>query len=307
MHAKNILSLVKVTTTTFLTRLLTLLVIVVIGCVAYGATQGEIKRSKESVLDVPPVPLLLEIPENRIFPPKYVEAGYFPTYVGDEMRGIYPVVETFSPENREKALQLDWTTGYSDPLNFFTGNLTWFGFFKGKSIAFVVEDLIAEGFDPEDPISVTTGLIKMFHIKLETPGFESKFPRKATLHVKLIDHDIDYHGKDIVLETSISLTAKDDGDYYFSNPKKAMKIFKELEAEAAKVAEVTYGSGKGRELKLIKITGVNEKTKVDDIPDIEGVVMTHKIFVGSFQVESGWQWFGRPEGLFQARQQGFLQ
>ena len=259
------------------------------------------------MLDVPPVPLLLEIPEDGIFPPKYVEAGYFPTYVGDEIHEGYPVVKTFSSEDREKALQLDWNTGYSDPLNLFTGNATWFGFFKGKSIAFVVEDLLAEGFDPEDPISVATGLIELFHIKLATPGFESKFPHKATLHVTLIDHDIEYHGKDIVLETSLSLTANGDGDYYFSNPKRAMRTFRELEAEAAKIAQETYFGGKGRELKLTKIAGVNAKTEVDNIPDIEGVVMTHKIFVGSFQAESGWQWFGRPEGLYHARQQGFIQ
>lgn len=286
---------------------LTLLVLIIFGSMACGSPHGEIKRSEESVLDVPPVPLRLEKPKGWIFPPKYVEAGYFPGYVGDEIHEGYPVVETFSPEDREKALQLDWTTGYADRLNDFTGRSTWFGFLKGKSVVFVVEDLMAEGVDLEDPNSVASGLIKLFHIKLETPGFESKLPSEATLHVKLIDHDIDHHGKDIVLETTLALQAKNDGDYYFANPKKAMKTFQDLEAEAAEIAEETFYSGKGRELKLIKITGVNDSTKVENMPEIEGVIMTHKVFFGSFQVESGWQWFGRPDGLFQARQPGFIQ
>ena len=60
---------------------LTLVVLFVIRCVAVEAAEGKIVRSEESVLDVPPVPLLLEKPPGWIFPPKYVEAGYFPTYV----------------------------------------------------------------------------------------------------------------------------------------------------------------------------------------------------------------------------------
>ena len=59
--------------------------------------------------------------------------------------------------------------------------------------------------------------------------------------------------------------------------------------------------------KLTKIAGIDENTEVDNLPEIEGVEMTHKVFVGSYQVESGWQWFGRPDGLFQARQSGFIQ
>lgn len=291
----------------FLKSLPLLLLIVCGNMAACETTNGEIKRSEESVVDVPPVPLRLEIPQDWIFPPKYVEAGYFPGYVGDEIRKGYSVVQTFSQEDREKALQLDWTTGYADPLNDFTGNSTWFGFLEGKSLAFIVEDLIEEGVDIEDPISIAIGMIKLFHVKLETPGFESKFPRNATLHLKLIDHDIDHHGEDIILETSLSLKAKDDGDYYFTNPRRAMKTLQKLEAEAAKITKETYLSGKGRELKLIKMTGVNEKTTVENMPKIEGVIMTHKIYFGSFQVESGWQWFGRPDGLFQSRQPGFIQ
>ena len=218
------------------------------------------------------------------------------------------MVETFSKENREKALQLDWNTGYADPLNNFTGFATWFGFFKGKSLAFIVEDLIEEDFDPEDPTSVAAGIIELFHVKLETPGYESTFPRKATLHVKLIDHDVENHGKDIVLETTLTLKAKDNGNFYFANPKKAMQIFQKLDSEATKITEEPYVMEKGREIKIVKISGVNEDNiEAKNVPEIEGVVMTHKIFIGTFQVEAGWQWFGRPEGLFQARQSGFIQ
>lgn len=121
------------------------------------------------------------------------------------------------------------------------------------------------------------------------------------------DHDIDFHSKDVVLETSIPFTAKQDGDYYFSNRYNTTKTFIAHEAEAAKIVGETYFSGKGRELKLTKITGINENTELDNLSEIDGIVMTHKVFVGSYQVESGWQWFGRPESLFQARQPGFIQ
>ena len=56
--------------------------------------------------------------------------------------------------------------------------------------------------------------------------------------------------------------------------------------------------GKCRELQLVKMTGFDESTdSVKKMPRTEGVVLTHTIHIGSFQAISGWQWFGRPEGL----------
>lgn len=265
-----------------------------------------ITRLEESVKDVPPVVLPVR-EEKYVFPPKYIEAGHFPSHVGDVNEG-YPVVDNYSERDRKKALSLNYFSGYSDMLNNFIGVRTWIGFLGGKSLAFIHDDLRAAGFDPDKREDVKEGIFELFHIKLTTPGHTATFPQDLKLHIKLIDHDIEYYDKDIVLETVVPLTASGNGDYYFSDPKRTRTTVRDLSDEAHDIAGVTYWGGKGREIKFVKLTGINEEsTTVEDMPEIEGVVMTHEIFIGSFQVESGWQWFGRPAGLLFTQQPGFIQ
>ena len=280
-----------------------------INCFAFGDAEGEIKRLDESVLDAPPVEAVLVVPEDRVFPKKYVEAGYFPSYVGDEIINGYPVVLTFSEKDRKKALNVESEQGYGRLLNRFLGVSTWFGFLKGKPLALIVDDLKVARLNPKKFWDVNTGIHSLLHIKLETPGHQATFPKQATLYIKLLDHDIHIHNEDIVVETALSLTAQSNGDYYLSDPIKARAILKELETTAHDVVGITYWQkdAKGRELKLSKITGINDNTQVKNVPRMKGVVMTHKIYVGTTLFESGWQWFGRTEGLFQARQEGFIQ
>ena len=62
------------------------------------------------------------------------------------------------------------------------------------------------------------------------------------------------------------------------------------------------GGGKGKELKVMKITGFDENSViVVDLPRIEGVVMTHELYLGSFKVVSGWQWDDRKDSCTPSR------
>lgn len=280
-----------------------------LGSIAFSDVEGEIKRLEESILDSPPIEPYIVIPEDRVFPPKYVEAGYFPTYVGDVLIKGYPIVLSYSERDRKKALDLETNRGYGEFLNRYVGGSTWFRFLKGKPLALIVDDLKAERLSTKKYMDIKTGIHKLLHIKLETPGYQSTFPDQAFLYVKLVDHDIHIHNEDIVLETGLSLTAKSNGDYYFTDHIKAMSILRDLPSAAHDVVGRTYHTetSKGRELKLARITGINEHAQVKKIPRMEGVVMTHKIYIGSTLFESGWQWFGRTEGLYGAQQEGFIQ
>ena len=256
----------------------------IVGFVFTDTEDGyPIKRLDESVLDAPPVEPLLVIPEDRFFPYQYIEAGYFPTYVGDAEFVGYEAIDNFTGAERKKAISLGafGGVGYGKSLNRFIGAMTWFNFFKGKSLALIVNDLKNKGFNPDQSRSVQEGIFTLMRVKLETPGHKSSYPSNATLFV--------------------------NGEYYLADPIKAMKALQNMESEAHNITGITYGGGKGRELKLVRITGINNEAKVENVPKIEGVVMTHQIYIGSFQVTSGWQWFGRPEGLFQSQQKGFIQ
>ena len=267
------------------------------------------KRLDESVLDAPPVEALLEIPEDRFFPYQYVEAGYFPTYVGDAEFVGYEAIDNFTGADKKKAISLEryGSVGYGKSLNQFIYGTSWFNFLKGKSLALIVNDLKKQGYNPKQSRSVEEGIFSLMHIKLETPGHKSSYPSKATLFIKLLDHDIDFHDHDIVLETALPLVSGSNGDYYLADPIKAMKTMRNMGLEAHTIVGDTYVSGKGRELKLVRIAGIDDEVKVKNVPRIEGVVMTHQIYIGSFQVTSGWEWFGRPDGLFQSQQKGFIQ
>ena len=283
-----------------------------LGSFAFSNTEGEIKRLDESVLDVEPIEPFLVIPENRVFPEKYVEAGYFPTYVGDEIFTGYDVALSFSGRDKKTAMSLEDNRGYGEFLNQFVSGklgLSWFRFLKGKPLALIVDDLKAAKLNAKKFMDVKQGIYELFHIKLETPEYQATFPKQAFLYVKLIDHDIHIHNEDIVFETCLSLTAKGNGDYYLTDPTKTISILKDLVRTAGEVVGVSYftETSKGKELKLARITGVIDQVQVEKVPRIEGVVMTHKVFVGSTLFESGWQWFGRPEGLYGAQQDGFVQ
>lgn len=268
----------------------------------------DVSRSTESTDLLPDIPLIR--PKSQVvdgelwipYPEKYVEAGFFPEFVGNGVwqhgPESFPGLLKLSQEDAEIAEALNTRTGYADPVLF--SSLGRVMFLKGKPLAFFVEDLVEAGYDPDNDVQVTNGLIDLFHIKIEIPGYEATLPEQAKLHLKYIDHD--YDG---VLNATLDLNAKSPGDYYFASRSQVLNTIRTLYSGF----EARFNArGHGRELKFVNISGFDESTVfVTDLPHIEGAVMTHEIFIGSFQAESGWQWFGRPEGLFQSQQPGFVQ
>ena len=60
-------------------------------------------------------------------------------------------------------------------------------------------------------------------------------------------------------------------------------------------------------VRLSKLTGFEPKIAISDLPQLKGAMLLHHVYLGSYRVTSGWQWAGRPEGLFESQQKGFVQ
>lgn len=264
-------------------------------------------KSDESTRNLPrPVPNFPQPQEVEgewvmISKPKFVEAGFYPRFIGNHLadsKEWYPVVSLLNEEDQAIVRTLNKTSGLADPLNDFLPGLV--NFLIGKPLALVYEDLVDAGFDADDPREVRRGILAILHVRLEAPGYEVEFPSKAQLHFQYIDHDLD-----VIIDASAELIAKGPGDYYFANFLEVRQLFDKIYREIPR-QHVAWGLG--RELKFVKITGFDESTvEVDELPNIEGVVLTHEVLLGSLGAVSGWQWFGRPEGLMQSQQIGFVQ
>ena len=263
--------------------------------------------SEESVQDLPTPPSRYppaqEVDGDWIMlsQPKFVEAGFHPKFIGDHLASSddwYPIVSTLAEEDQAIAKTLNKSTGYADLINDFLPGYV--NFLKGKPIAFVVDDLRKAGYDPDDARDLRRGLLAIFHLKIDVADHDVTFPKEARLHFKYIDYD-----HDVVINAAADMVAKQPGDYYFANFLEVRQLFDNIYREIPR-QHVVWGLG--RELKIVKITGFDEDSvKVEDLPRIEGVLMTHEVFLGSWNAVSGWQWFGRPEGLFQSQQVGFVQ
>lgn len=265
------------------------------------------EKSEESIRDLPrptpkfPQPQEVEGEWVMISKPKFVQAGFFPEFIGNHFANSeerYPVVSALAKDDQLIAKTLSRTSGLADPLNdFLPGHVN---FLEGVPLAMVFDDLEKSGFDTDKPGDVKTGLLAIFHIQLSVPGHEVDFPKKAQLHFKYIDHDLD-----VVINAKADMTARSSGDYYFANFQEVRQLFDKIYREIPR-QQVAWGIG--RELKFVKFSGFDESTiAVEDLPKIEGVVLTHELRLGTWGAISGWQWFGRPEGLIQSQQIGFVQ
>ncbi len=265
------------------------------------------QKSSESIRNLPrpkphfPQPQEVEGEWVMISNPKFIEAGFYPKFIGNHLadsKEWYPVVSLLNEEDQAIAKTLSKTSGLADPLNDFLPGFV--SFLIGKPLALVYEDLKEAGFDADDPREVRRGLLAILHVRLETPGYEVEFPGKAKLHFQYIDHDLD-----VIIDASADLIAKGSGDYYFANFLEVRQLFDKIYREIPR-QHVAWGLG--RELKFVKMAGFDESTvAVQKLPKIEGVVLTHEVLLGTLGTVSGWQWFGRPEGLMQSQQIGFVQ
>ena len=237
----------------------------------------DVRVSTESVSTLPTIPPVMPEPRyidgelSMPYPPKYVEAGFFPEFVGNGFQNFdeqFPLAMALSPEDLEIGMYLDEYSGYADPIDF--GMFGRIMLLEGKPLAFFIDDLKEAGYDPDNAEEVFKGIIDLFHIKIETPGYDSVFPERAKLHLKYICHDYDE-----ILDASLDMKAREPGDYYFSSRRQVLNtirtLFKGMDTPF-------HASGPGRELKLVRMTGFDESTTaVMNMPRVEGVVMTHEI------------------------------
>lgn len=270
------------------------------------------KPSEKTARDFPVPELLLPKPHIgdgefvRFFERRKQEAGFVPEWrdalVNREPNRLeewFPSIAQLSTEQRAKYYALDEKTGYGDQLiSYFPGDFV--NFLKGKALALVLEDLLAAGYDADDDDSVRHGILQLFHIVVDVPGYEFTLPERGTLKLNFIEHDTND-----VLDISINMVKRKLGMYYFEDAEEVYSLFTILDNV---FGEVKGENRLGRELKIISLNGFNESSvKVIDLPRVEGAVMTHEVCIGEWAATAGWQWFGRPLGLYQSLTLGFVQ
>lgn len=231
----------------------------------------------------------------RITAQQRVEAGSSPSSIEvstidtiSNFEKFLPGISKLNKANQTAARSLDETVGYGTPLNrFFPGQRV--DFLRAQCLAFVVDDLRAAGYgmDLDHESDIALGLLDIFHIVVDVPGYDVQFPEKVDLYLQYQDAE-----SAIKLDVKIELVARHSGDYYFSNFEDVARAFSEL--DTLMKIEGTQSKYK-RELRFVRIVGFDDQSVVvPNIPDIEGVVLIHKVYFGTWLATSGWQWFKRP-------------
>lgn len=269
------------------------------------------QQSDKTARDFPVPDLLLPTPHLgdgeyiRFFQRREQKAGFTPEWRDSfvnlepkEFEEWFPSIAKLPAEQRAQFHNLNEKTGYGDQLtSYFPGDFV--NFLKGKALAFVLDDLQEAGYEANDDKSVQRGLLKLFHIVVDIPGYEFELPERGTLQMYFIEHDTNE-----VIDISINMVEDPPGFYYFEDAEEVYECFSVLDT---KFGEVKGENRLGRELKFVSLHGFDESNViVDDIPSIEGVVLTHEIFFGEWAATAGWQWFGRPLGLYQSLEHGFV-
>ncbi len=274
---------------------------------------------RESISDLPAPAAWLEHPSPVMKDgtmvvkrtPPYVEAGHSPVNLGISMsRSLLnsPAIQSLPEEQREEAFGLYYWMGLAKPIGVWFPGKT--GFLEDVPIAFIADDLERLGVDPNDDRAIGEALLDLFHIKVRIPSYESNLPRRGVLHLKFIDYN-----RDVIVNGALDMVERKSGDYYLANRRDACETLEDLVrrmGEERRDSSPTDSQSRYSrilpELKIVRFTGFDESAvTVENLPEVEGAVMTHQLFLGSHQLESGWQWFGRPEGLFHSQQPGFLQ
>ena len=232
--------------------------------------------------------------------PPIVQAGHFPTLVGEVFSPrfeMYPGLLNFRNDvaSFKTAIELDTISGLNTHISSFM--VAGWDDIRGVPLAFVAEDLINAGYSGEMH-DVKTGLLDIFRIELSTPEHETVFPTALLLHTDYIKGDRSY--------TTIAEMVSDHRDGVYR--------LKSIDLALMELAEVSKEFGPSqafndlpKKMRLSKLTGFNPNVAIEDLPPIKGAMLIHHVYLGSYRVTSGWQWIGRPEGLFESQQKGFVQ
>ena len=161
----------------------------------------------------------------------------------------------------------------------------------------VKEDLINAGYSGglEDAAS---GMLSLFRIHLSTPAHVTDFPIELTL---VVDFNKDEQQRTIEVE----MISEDlNGVYQFRN---SATVHAKLRDVSREIGPRRGFTDKPTNIRLSKLLGFNPHSAIEGLSPIEGAMLLHHVYIGSFRVVSGWQWAGRPIGLHESQQLGFVQ
>ena len=261
--------------------------------VVTGFSQAETPRETSKTLEI------VDGKTSYYVKPPSVQAGHTPTFVGEVFQSRfsrYPGLLNLKDEaSFNKALELNKISGLNRRISSFM--VAGWDDIKGVPLAFVIDDLIAAGYSGELH-DVRTGLLDIFRIELSTPEHDTVFPTELVLHTE--------YTKGSKTHTSYTAMTSDqrDGVYRLRSVDLSLMDLNEIRSE--------FGPRQGftdvpTKMRLTKLTGFDPETAISDLPDIKGAMLIHHVYIGSYRVTSGWQWIGRPQGLFESQQMGFVQ
>lgn len=269
-------------------KLLTLILLVFTGF-----TQAETPRETSKTLEV------VEGKSSFYVKPPIVQAGHTPSFVGEVFLPRfhkYPgLLELTDEASFRTATNLQNIRGVNSRISSFMA--AGWDDIEGVPLAFVVEDLIEAGYSGKQ-YDVRIGLFDIFRIELSTPEHNTLFPGELLLHTE--------YTKGGKSHTTYAEMVSDhrDGVYRLRSIDLALMALDEIRN--------TFGPRQGftdlpTKMRLSKLTGFDPQIAIEDLPPIKGAMLVHHVYLGSFRVTSGWQWIGRPEGLFESQQNGFVQ
>ena len=259
-----------------------------------GFTQAEAPRETSKTLE------MIEGEPSYYVKPPVVQAGHSPVFVGEVFRSpfeIYPGLHKLKKDEAsfKTAMELSTIAGLNTRISSFM--VAGWDDIRGVPLAFVVDDLIEAGYSGTHR-DVRTGLLDIFRIELSTPEHNTVFPIELLLHTEYTKGDQSY--------TTIGEMVSEhrDGVYRLQSIDRALMELDNVFDE--------FGPPQGfkdvpRKMHLSKLTGFDPNVAIKDLPQIEGAMLIHHVYLGSYRVTSGWQWIGRPEGLFESQQKGFVQ
>ena len=231
--------------------------------------------------------------------PHIEQAGTYPRLVGEvfssmweKYPGLRDLPDGYSVED---ALQLTNLGGMSHEVTDLLPG-AWEPL-RGIPLAFFAQDLVDAGYSGELH-DARLGLLDLFSIHLTTPEHITEFPPELVLVIDLT--------KGTRHETLMfdMFSENRDGVYRYRNPS---LVYMEL-GEMYRVFPRRKGfADDPTEMRASRLVGFDPETMIQDLPPLEGAILVHHLYIGSYRVVSGWQWAGRPLGLHGSQQKGFVQ
>ena len=234
--------------------------------------------------------------------PLRVGAGTYPKLIGDVFR---PQVDQFPGLlnlNDQEALKIARNLESLEHLDDDSRHVSSFlpGLWEpleGVPMAYFTTDLVNAGYSGKNHDAME-GLLTLFRVVLSTPNYVTSFPE--ILHLK-----IDFQKGEHVESISVELFSDySDGAYRIKN---VSEVIFDINDISERFGPRKGFTDLGTNIHLSSLSGFDPRSAIHDLPPIQGTMLIHHIYIGSYRVMSGWQWAGRPSGLYGSQQPGFVQ